>query len=251
MNFKTNFSKLNLLGNNLVKIYFEDKVVEFVPPNIRLYLMDIDFTDFMILIKQDVKTFNEVVKQSDFLVNTNYDIILTIIKADYKTDILIKYFKILFPNLEYKDSQFKFQDKPLTADEYDTLIQFILVSCAEKDFNEFIKTLEVNQLPSSEDKKVEDNNKRMKEFQDRIDKIKNKTKNKKEEKNNPGSQITIDQIVIAILYEFSSLRLEDIYNMNMFTLLEFWKYVSEVVDTQIQIVAAGNGNIKKFTYFIN
>jgi hypothetical protein len=37
----------------------------------------------------------------------------------------------------------------------------------------------------------------------------------------------------------------------MVTLLDLWKYISKIVDNQIQIVAAGNGLTKKFTYFIN
>lgn len=251
MNFKTNFSKLSLLGNEIIKIYFPDKTVEFVPPNIRLYLMDIDFLEFLFLLKQDVESFKKMA-DLPIQVDSSYEVLLTIIKVEYKKDLILKYFKKLFPNLNYEASQFKCDGMPLSQEEYEILLDFLLVSCAEKDFDTFMKQIEGS---TKDEEVISESQKRFKALQEKIEQAKKKNKkeikNKKDDKPDKSSAITIDQIVIAILYEFSNLAINDVYDMNMVTLLEFWKYVSKVVDTQIQIVAAGNGNVKKFTYFIN
>lgn len=242
MNFRTNFNKISLLGNELIKIYFEDKTVEFVPPNLRLYLTDLDFTELMFILKQTPEEYNSMVKIPTFIVNNNYEVFLAILKVYEKSTTTIYYFNKLFPNLDYIDSQFKCNDVPLTYEEYNILIDILLVSCAEKEYEEFVNRT----------KKVEVKNSFLTEAENRLKAIKDKAKKvDKEENTSKTNAITFDQIIIAILYEFPSLTLDRIYDMNMFTLLDFWKYISKVVDNQIQIVAAGNGNVKKFTYFIN
>lgn len=242
MNFRTNFNKISLLGNIPIKIYFEDKTVEFVPPNLRLYLTDLDFAEFLYIIKQTPEEYNSIVGNTYFIVKNNYETFLAILKTYDKAKTVIEYFNKLFPNLNYVDSQFKCNEVPLTDEEYNILIDALFVSCAEKEYNEFI----------NQTKKVEVKNSFLTEAENRLKAIKDKAKKvDKKEDTSKANAITIDQIIIAILYEFPSLTLDRIYDMNMFTLLDFWKYISKVVDNQIQIVAAGNGNIKKFTYFIN
>lgn len=246
MNFKTNFNKLSLLGNEKIKLYFEDKTVEFVPPNIRLYLLDLDFQEFLYALKQTPETIEQIIKPIKFIVNNNYETFLSILKLDYKTELYIKYFNLLFPNLNYQNDQFVYQNIPLNWEEYDILLDILFISCGERDIDPFLKKVEGG-LDS--EVKFSESQKRFKELQEKIEKA--KIKNKSKDKKLDSKHITIDQIVIAILYEFKSLTLEKVYDMNMFTILEFWKYISKIVDNQIQIVAAGNGNIKEFTYFIN
>jgi hypothetical protein len=249
MNFRTNFGKLALLGNIPIKIYFPDKTVEFVPPNITTYLLDETFLSFLYYIKLTPSDFKALVAKPDFIIENKYEVLLTYLKSGVGVQDTLNYFKQIFPNLEYKSSQFYCGDKALNFEEYDIILRMLSISCAEEEIEPFLKNLETS---AQEPKELSVSQKRMKEVQDKIKaaKEKGKNKNKKEDKSN-GSTITIDQIVIGILYEFSSLKLEEIYKMNMYTLLFFWKFVSKVVDTQIQIVAAGNGHIKEFTYFIN
>ena len=250
MNFRTNFGKLALLGNVPIKIYFPSKTVEFVPPNITTYLLDENFLSFLYFIKLTPQNFKELVQQPEFVVENKYEVFLTYLKTGVGVQDTLNYFKQIFPNLEYKTSQFYCGESAITFEEYDILLRMLSISCGEEEIEPFLKNVEMS---AQEPKELSPAEKRMKEVQDKLKAVKEKgkKKNTKEEKDSKSSTITIDQIVIGILYEFPSLKLDDIYKMNMFTLLSFWKYVSKVVDNQIQIVAAGNGHIKEFTYFIN
>jgi hypothetical protein len=246
MNFKTNFSKLALLSNDKIFIYFDDKTVEFVPPNIKLYLNDNRFLEFKSLMKQDVKNFP--IKDLGFIVENEYDIFIAILKADYikyEAEFLLTYLNMIFPNIEFNNSRLEIKGIKITYEEYMLLLDFLEVSCAEKDFDDFMNKVEKKAVEVKVEKPLSDLEKRMKENEEKLNSMK-----KKKNETRQGA-ITIDQIVIAIQYEFPSLRLDDIFKMNMFTLLNYWRYVGKVVDTQIQTIAAGNGLIKDFTYFIN
>ena len=203
--------------------------------------MDLEFSGFLTLLKLTPKEFTETFSDK-YIVSNNYEVILTMIKLGFKKEMILNFFKIMFPNLEFVDSQFKCGGIPVTFEEYSLMLKFIDVSCAEIEFDDFMKNLSSDVKSDKELSKIEQ---KMKEQQDKVDKAKKKKKNKS------GEKITIDQIVIGILYEFPSFTLDRIYDMNMFTLLLFWTYVSKVVDTQIQVVAAGNGLTKEFTYFVN
>lgn len=245
MTFKTNLSRLSLIGNKPIKIYFENKTIIFRPPSISLYLTDLDFSEFLAILKEEPQEFNDT-PGIGFIVETKYEIIQALLNMGYKKEMITQFFQLLFPNLTLNECMFYVDNEELTNEEYEILLKILLVSCGEKSLDEFIEY--GNNTVAKSEVIVEDpllakiraQEQRLKEM-----------KNKKEKKSTAdGSAITIDQIVIGILYEFPSFSLEDIYNMNMFTLLHFWTYVGKVVDTQIQIIAAGNGLIKKFTYFI-
>lgn len=246
MNFKTNFSKLALLGNEKIKIYFDDKTVEFAPPNLQLYLLNVEFMEFKALFGLEIDDFNKQFNQTHFIVETKYDILMTILKTGYQQDNILKYLSIVFPNLEYREDLLYVDDKALIDEEFDLLIRILNISCAEVEIDPFLKEIG----KGSTSKGIELLNDIQKKNQEKIDAIRNKNTKTKDKSSTKDNAITIDQIVFAIMYEFS-LKIDDIYRMNMFTLLYYWSYISKVVDNQIQIVAAGNGNIKKFTYFIN
>ena len=251
MNFKTNLNTFSLLGNEKIKFYFDDKIVEFVPPNLRLYINDIEFNYVKTLLFYKVKDFKKLLPNSNVIVENEYDVLLAMLKLEINKDLILKYFKLLFPNLIYQNSNFFVEEEMLVYDEYRILLDAILVACAEKDLKAFFKENEPE--VKEEEENLDPAIKKMREAQEKVKKIKSKkTKNsdKKNDKTKDGEGITIDQIVVALVYEFN-FSIAEIYDMNMFALLHFWTYISKVIDTQIQIVAAGNGLTKEFTYFIN
>lgn len=248
MSIKTNLDALTLLGNELIKIYFEDKIIEFRAPTIRLLLMDKDFELFVLALRQTPASLKELMENNLFIVNNNYETFLSLLKTESSAkDIILDFFYMTFPNLTYKNSQLYCGEVPLSPNEYDIILNAFWVSCGEKELKTFFN--EEKKL----DTQLTERQKKQQELEEKIKKSKEKKKTKetKNENKSSTSTITIEQIVIAILYEFKGLKIDDIYNMNMFAVLELWKYVSKIVDNQIQIIAAGNGNIKKFTYFIN
>lgn len=246
MNFKTNLNKLTLLSNTKIKIYFEDKTIDFIPPNIINYFSDLDFLEFKFLLKQNPKNFSSE-ELGDYHIENEYEFFLITLKTGYKKEQLLNYFLQLFPNLEYKNNGFYSNNISLKYEEYLLLLDILEISCGEKDLDKFlnqnIKQEEVKKI--NKDPHLAELEAKMKAGQEKLEELKKSKKQK--EKNG----LTIDQIVIAILYEFPSFKLEDILRMNVFAVLYLWENVGKVIDTEIQKIAAGNGLLKDFTYFIN
>ena len=245
MNFKTNLSKFTLLSNTTIKIYLDDKTIEFVPPSMETYFNDLDFIEFKFFLKYDYKQEKNL---KNFIIQNEYEFFLLILKEDFKKDIFLSYFSKLFPNLVYTNSNFFVEDKALSYEEYLLLLDFLAVSCGEKLLDDLLSINEPDQ--KAEEKQIKDKylaelDKKMKSGQQKLDDLKKSKKQKQKD------SLTIDQIVIAILYEFPSFKLEDILRMNVYSVLYLWEYISKVVDTEIQKIAAGNGLLKQFTYFIN
>lgn len=242
MNFRTNLSRTVLMANDVIKVYFEDKIVLIKSPSIRLYLNDLDFLEYLYILRKDPSEFNTTFLKTDvFKANSKYEMFQILDVISYKKDLFNNYINSILINCNISNNKLFVGENEITSEEFDILFKIILITCAEENLDNFIdkEVIEVK-----EERRLSDLEKKVLEQEERLKKI-------KEKKSDPSKpSITIDQIVIGVLYEFPSLTLDRIYDMNMFTLLEFWKYVSKVVDTQIQVVAAGNGLIKKFTYFI-
>lgn len=247
MNFRTNLNKLSLIANEKIKFYFEDKVVEFVPPSLRLYLLDLDYSLLAFVLRQTPESLSKLINPLPFVIENKYETFLLILKLE--GDKHLNIFNKIFPNITFEEDQLKCEGIPLTSEEYDILIEALEVSCSEKDLDKFLNKLESKEDHTASNSLIEEAQKRLSAAKEKGKPVENKKQ--KEESTQKGKGVTIDQIVISVLYEFPSLSIERIYDMNMFTLLQFWSYVSKVVDNQIQIIAAGNGNLKKFTYFIN
>ena len=243
MIIKHNFNKLNLLKNNIIELHFDNKIIKIQPPTLEDYYLNIEFQMFMMMLKQDI---NEILKRDPnfpLVVETPYELIQAFIMLNLHKETLIRGFQKITPELTFDKNELTYNNIKLTSEEFDYILKVLWVSCGELEFDKTIKDFE----PTTTQKLSEVQQKLL-DHQKRIDDAKAK-KNKKQQ--NDKSNITIENIVLAILYEFPSFTSEDVYKMNMFTIYYLWQLLSRVVDNQIQIVAAGNGNIKDFTYFIN
>ena len=243
---KTNFGSLALFGNNTINVVFDNKVVIFQPPNLKTYFLDLEFETFMLILRQKLEDFNKNVASLGFISENKYDMICGLIKVEYELETIKKYIKLIFPNIDIVGTELMCDNIPLDASEYDILIDMLLVSCGEKSYKDFMNFLETGVISNSEESDLL--KKKLKENEEKVKKAKNKKK-KEEETNKKGIQY--DEVILAILYEFPSLSISDIYSMNVYTLLYFWNYVPLVSSNKIQTIAAGNGLSKKFTYFIN
>lgn len=243
MNFNTNFSPLSLISNQPIRVIFENKYIDFMAPPVKDYLMNYEFAEFMYYLRLTVEEFNTHAVERGGYAESKYGIIkLILLLAQDKRESIIKYFTQIFTNTRYDDYQFFVGEFEISDEEYETMLEFLFVSCGETEMEPFLKKIDYSSgRPLSKIEQI---------MKDNEEKIK-KRKKKKKETEDKANAVTMDQVVIAILYEFPSLTLDKIIDMNMYSLLTFWKYVGKVVDNQIQIVAAGNGNIKEFTYFIN
>jgi hypothetical protein len=239
MNFRTNFSKTALLSNSKIIVEFDDKTVELVPPTLSQYLHDLDMIQTLGVLRIEPKDFNDIVLESNFIVDSKMGVLLSIFDLKQFNGDKIKQtlFKI-FPNLTYNRTEILCEGLPLSNEEFDLLLKMLQISCDEQKF-------EVLSQKSQEDSEID---KKLKEKQDKVNQLKKKTKEIKQDSKN--TEITMDQIVMALCYEFPSFTPEYIFNMNVFSVMYYYSYIGKIIDNQIQIVAAGNGLTKEFKYFI-
>ena len=240
MNFKTDLSKLLLLGNKTINLIFDDKIIKFNPPSMEL-LFSYDFLQMKTLLKTDPKSIDT--KQLGFIVENEYELFLAFLKLAPNSEIILENFNKIFPNINFINNNLICNDSTITYEEFMLMNDLLDISCGDKDLNSFLKE-QSDEKKEKKNSHLSDLEKRMKENEEKLKKI-------KEDKKGNQDSITIDQIVIAIIYEFPGLKIDDVFKMNFYSVLELWKYISKIVDTKIQIVAAGNGLIKDFTYFIN
>jgi hypothetical protein len=85
---------------------------------------------------------------------------------------------------------------------------------------------------------------KMKKIQQKIAEIKSKGKKMNE------SSTSFEDIFAALLYEFPQYKLEDLFELNIFTFYYLFKYVGKIANYEVSKVAAGNGLAKKHKYFI-
>jgi hypothetical protein len=65
-----------------------------------------------------------------------------------------------------------------------------------------------------------------------------------------GKENSVNDMIIAILYEYQQYKIEDIMKMNIYTFNYLFKYIGKIANYEVSKIAMGNGNTKKHKYFI-
>jgi hypothetical protein len=80
----------------------------------------------------------------------------------------------------------------------------------------------------------------------RAQKIREKSRNKSTEK---GTNF-LEDMIASVIYEFPQYKLEDVFELNLYTLNYLFKYIGKIANYEVSKIAAGNGLSKKHKYFI-
>lgn len=112
----------------------------------------------------------------------------------------------------------------------------------ETAFNEIIiilfKMLKKEKIIINEDD--DEFTKRDKKNKLRIQRIKRNPKDKKE-----GDKDSTNNMLASIIYEFPQYTLEDLFELNIYTIYYLFGYVGKIANYEVSKIAAGNGNLKK------
>lgn len=233
MTYRSNLNRYTLLANLPITIDFNSgKRVLVKPPTLSELLNDLDFQNFYYLIQMTPEQYSQDLDALKFTVSTRYDTLIAILQIDLKTDLVIEYFQKHFINTTItKEGIFVGEDE-ISSEEYDVLYEVFLVTCGDKELDELPK----------EEKELTDLERKMIEKEKQIKKI-------KEQKEGATQVVTIDQTIQGILYEFPSVTLKDIFNMNMFTFLFYGDLVLIVAEESMNRTAAAQGLLKGYTHF--
>lgn len=240
-NFKNNFSELRLLANQNITISSVDGSFEFdiLPMTLRDSIFNEDLGILLGLLEKEVSSLKEMLGGVE--VKSYYDFIRTVcvLEARGKNThglgkALIRGIRVLIPSWEEVPER-----------------QTFLIKGVEVKNNLFDEIIEVIYKILGKEKIIikdtdDEFTKREKEIKLRAQKIRNNKKNK----NSKDKDDSFENVIAAIIYEFPQYKIEDVFNLNIFTFNYLVKYIGKIANYEVSKIAAGNGLTKKHKYFI-
>jgi hypothetical protein len=234
-NFSNNFSELYLLTNQNIKFIDEvnKRSFELIPMKVKDMMFNADLLWLLSFLSEDIQKYKDMIPGQE--IKTHYEflqILCLLTEANLETKQLVEKFisalQIIIPDINLNGKLIRIQDFILTPELFND-IDTVIFKILEK---ERIKV-------EPEDDEIEI---RLKEQKLKVQKIKQNSRKK--------DGLKFDDLFAAILYEFPQYKLEDIFELNIYTFYYLFKYVGRIANYEVSQIAAGNGLAKKHKYFI-
>jgi hypothetical protein len=234
-NFSNNFSELYLLTNQNIKFIDEvnKRSFELIPMKVKDMMFNADLLWLLSFLSEDIQKYKDMIPGQE--IKTHYEflqILCLLAEANLETKQLVEKFisalQIIIPDINLNGKLIRIQDFILTPELFND-IDTVIFKILEK---ERIKI-------EPEDDEIEI---RLKEQKLKVQKIKQNSRKK--------DGLKFDDLFAAILYEFPQYKLEDIFELNIYTFYYLFKYVGRIANYEVSQIAAGNGLAKKHKYFI-
>ena len=235
--FKHNFSKVLLLANENVTFKNEEgEFFDLVPIKVKdLYLREplIWLLGFLDSDLEDIKKYFIGVE-----INSHFQFIHTVFTlAEKKTelketaDYFLEAFNYLLPGFLFESKQLKIHSIVVNESLFDLILEVLYKILNKK---EKIKVVDGD----------DEMTRKMKAMQQKIQEIKQKGRKINEDSTD------FESMFAAILYEFPQYKLQDLFELNIYTFYYLFKYVGKIANYEVSKIAAGNGLAKKHKYFI-
>jgi len=236
-NFNTDFSILRLLSSQPITGYIGDIEFKIIPPKLLDYY-NASFSFLLSILEKDVDEIKNIIVGQKL--DNHYLLFSFILAGVDKTEDVVKLgililsgLQLIVPDLVFEDKMFKIKGEFISEQTFN---QFILI---------FFKMLKKDKIMinPTDDKFT----KKEKEMKMKVQRIK-RNANKNGSKGN-----SMEDMLAAILYEFPQYTLEDLFELNIYTIYYLFGYVGKIANYEVSKIAAGNGNLKKskkHKYFI-
>jgi hypothetical protein len=240
---RSTFEKNSLINHLAVEFSLDSRRnIKFTYPTIEELLSDLDLQLFITLIGLTKEKLKESKIQVNFPVDSRGEIISNFIGfTDYGL-VLIKYFLKYIQNSEQKDDGLYVGGIKINSKEFDYIAWIILISCGvEQVQDEEISPVKKVEKLSPE---MEEILKKQKEAEERLNKIK--------QKKNKTSGFTIEQIMLAITYEFGT-PMKDLVKLNYYSVFWYFGFVGRVDSHKLNqlIISSGFSKKKDYSYWLN
>jgi hypothetical protein len=238
MNFKNNFTEDYLLTNKDVIFTSLENDLTFMVKIPKFY--DIYFNNDLFIILGFLEKDIEVLVKDfpTFQIKSHFDYLYTLFLLSEKVNeikeiwaSIKKGLKFIIPDLSFENKVFKIKNSIVLTEEIFKEIKKIILLSLNK------KVIEIEET-DDEFTKID------KQARLRAERIRRNSKNKDNEKDG------LKTMLIAILYEFPQYKLEDLWNLNLYTIYYLFSYIGKIANYEVSKIAAGTGNAKRHKYFI-
>lgn len=237
-NFRTNYSEILLLANEKIKIWSDDVdfETELIPMTVKDMFTNLNLIWFINFLQADIDEIKKTI--IDYTIENHFDFIQFICalkdvskESNELTERFIESLKIILPDTHLKNKIIMIQDKIFTQDLFDLFLTIVFKIMHQKIPEKIIET-------------DDEMTRKMKSMQKRIQDIKTKGKKINE------SSTKFEDMFAALLYEYPQYKMQDLFELNIYTFYYLFKYVGKIANYEVSKIAAGNGLTKKHKYFI-
>lgn len=236
---KSNFSEISLLCNTPIKLQCQQGFIILHMPTIKDEYSSLYDCNFFF--GCCVKTIAELQKDLEIpKLRSKLELIKAI--CSESTDIslgVIQCLNMIIGDFKYVDGSFYSGEVPIVDEVFEIICDYVAIAIGGISFSELVKKNELAKL--SPEERAWEERKRMNES--KIRKSKNKT----------GKIISLDIIMACLTYEFH-ISLQDLYEMNKYTVYFLYSQVGKISNYEVTKIAAGTGNLgrkNKHTYWTN
>lgn len=224
------FNRMQMLRNKPIRIsrdkenlylYVQGPTIGEIQEDEKLFLAG----QMLMMQKEDLK---ELIQMENDKLSSLEMITLVLTKFEDK-DIILKSFQKLILGLKVEKNRLFVEEDPLTEGELLRIKEILLTIMGQKPRIE------------KEEKDLTPEEIRMRELEK---KVQSKKKEKKEIEGTDEKQNMIEDIMVAVIYEFG-FSIEQIMNMNYFTLIWYYSYTGKLHVYRINQHAIGSGMVKK------
>lgn len=237
--FKNNLETLTLIRNK-ISFISEDNIITLTLPTIEDSL-NLDFNLFLTII--NIKK-SSIENPAVLGIKANTDSELSmgmLLKSSFK-EIPQRYFLKYVENSEFKNNMIMVNGKRLTSREYQFIIESFLVGMKHIP----LPDLEKEKAMKEELEKMSEFERKL--YQRQLDTEKRVAKAKERKKQD--SNLSLEDVMLALMYHFPQLAIEKLMSMNFYTLSWYFSYVGQLDAHEVHRIAAGNGLLKNYKYFL-
>jgi hypothetical protein len=241
----TTLEKLSLIAHLPIEFSInERRKIKFRLPTLKEYLNDLDFKKFLGIISLTP----EKIKDLKIKVQFQTDSVGGIVKgfmylSEYK-ELLMNYFCSYIDGAEIKDGLLSVQGEEVTFYELEYIVKVLLVSMYMEKLDENLLTKKI-EIKKETDKELSPAEKKLLEKQKLAEEKLRKAKESKS--TGSGSGLAIEEILLAISYEFGT-SFEELLNRNYYSIIWQFGYVGKIDSHKLHQIIMGTGNSKNKNY---
>ena len=236
-NFKHNFSKISLLAQqNIIFKDDEKRSFELIPMSVSNLYLNESLIWFLNFLDQDVEELQKFFPSVEITNHYKFmTLVLTLAEKKKElqelADLFLEALEVILPNIHFKQKVLFLGDISVNESLFNLIIDVIFMVLDRKP-----------KIVINEDD--DEMTKRMKQKQKKVEEIKRKGK-----KQNINTT-SFEDMFAALLYEYPQYKLQDLFELNIYTFHFLFKYIGKIANYEVSKIAAGNGLAKKHKYFI-